>query len=198
MLAVLGLAIWNYTLPLLEVKVPPLVSKQITAWNLTQPVLKSLTKEKKESALDKLKGDTSFYDVLEKIVPKNEETGKKKKFSLTFIMGVFVPIAIIASYLILFIVGIVFLLGRVKVMTLFAAISVVLSTYALAGTYYLGKAAQEKFQNTVEEKSAGLLGAVAKHFVSEITIKPDMALYILFGLALTSWALNAIASAGKK
>lgn len=183
--------LWTYFLPVIEVNVPPVVTEHWSAWEMTKPLSKMATK--RESKSDIVKVDFDFMDVLVKILPKDAE-GNRKKSSLTFWLGVLVPVSLVLAYASLLVAGILLLLDRRSTFFLAIVTGFGSSVYALAGTYYLGQAAQRAFQQTAEQVSEGFLGELTKHFVRKITIQPDTALYLLSAAAFLILILHLLRS----
>jgi len=178
----------TYAMPLIKVEVPPVVKEQWSAWSMTKSLPQMATK--KESKWDAVKIDFDFMDVLVKILPKKEETGEGKKFSLTFLLGILVPVALMATYILLLLAFFVLLLRWTALLSFFSFLMMLTSLYSLVGTYYLGWRAQLAFQSAVEAKAGGFLGGVTKHMVREISLTPDWGLYLLFVFAFLIFIMS--------
>ena len=186
---VLLAALGSSALPVIEVKVPPVVHERWSVMSIAKPIPKMF--QKKESKLDFAKLDFDFFDVLAKILPKNEKSGERQRVSLTFVLGALVPVALVLSYL-LALAALVFnflpLMGFL--FALCARFAMFTSAYALVGTHYLGKAAQSAAQASVDQRAEGLLGLVTQHLVRKITIQPDTGLFVLFGCLAVVFMLS--------
>lgn len=168
--------IWTFFLPLVKVNVPPIVSEQWSAWDMTKPLPKLFTK--RESKWDMTKLDFDYLDVLIKILPKNQ-AGEGTKLSSAFWLGVSLPIALVLTYLALIFAALsLLLMGGQGLMTV-ALAALGTAIYSIFGVYYLGQVATQAFQNTVNARAQGFLGEVTKHFVQKITMESDMSLYVL-------------------
>jgi len=202
MLALLGGVFWTYTLPVIKVGLPPLGAKEISAWSLTKPAIKPLQgafkgkgDKKKKSGSD---SDFNFMELLEKVLPKSEKTGKAQKVSITFIAGILVPVAIILAYALLVVYLLLSLLGGFRLLKPISFAALGASLYGLVGTYFLSAAGQRSFQQALDQKAGGLFGAISKNFVPKISIEPGVALYLLCGLTFCIVAAHAIGLATKK
>jgi len=191
----IAVGLWTYFLPLVEVNVPPVVTEHWSAWEMTKPLSKMVTQ--RESKSDMVKVDFDFMDVLVKILPKDAQ-GNRSKLSLTFWLGVLVPVSLVLAYLSLLAAAILLLFDRRSLFFLTAVMGLGSYVYALAGTFYLGQAAQRAFQQTADQMSEGFLGELTKHFVRKITIQPDAALYALSAAAFLILVLHFVRSVSPK
>ncbi len=169
-------SIWTFFLPLVKVNVPPIVSEQWSAWDMTKPLPKLFTK--RESKWDAGKLDFDYLDVLMKILPKNK-TGERQKISPTFWIGISLPIVLVLTYLALIFAVLSLLLLRSSGLRTASLMALGGSIYSVFGVYALGWSATRAFQEAVAARTEGFLGEVAKHFVQKITMESDMALYVL-------------------
>ena len=87
-------------LPIVQVKSPLIGTKSWGVQDLIKSLPKSSGKKKKDPII---KVDYDFMDVLKKILPKNSKTNEPKTASLTFILGILVPIALALTYFLLII-----------------------------------------------------------------------------------------------
>jgi len=187
LIAALGTAI----LPVISVKVPPLGARSWSVMDLAAPILERVVPKEKKKSWIKVDVDKDFFEVLGKILPRDAKSGESQKVSLTFILGALVPVALILCYLFLALslLCVLILRGLLKTTTVVALLT---SIYGLVGTFYLGQAAQQAFANSVDRGPGGLLGAITRSFVPEITIVPDSGLYALVLLSALVFAANAI------
>lgn len=168
-------------MPMLEVKSPPIGSKSFGVSDLIKSLPKS-TGEKKDPII---KVDYDFMDILKKILPKNS-SNEPKKFSLTFILGVLVPVALALTYFLLVISLLVAPIKKGPFLSWVSGTAFFSSAYSLVGIFYLGLAAEKAFEDAVEKASGGLLGVITKNFIPELSITPDMGAYVLTGIALAT------------
>lgn len=185
-------ALSTYFSPVIRVTLPAIGSFNWSVHDLVRPAFKQamhqLTHSKPKSSAKKEK--TSFFEVLQKILPKNKEN-KPTKVSTTFVFGILVPVALFLSYLILLACLAVVWAKKAWTMRICAKLALIASVYVLVGTFYLGFEAQRSFAETVDKAANGVFGFIAKNFVAEITIKPDTGLYFLVAfvaiLSVSSW-----------
>jgi len=63
-----------------------------------------------------------------------------------------------------------------------SAVSAVSAAYVLFGTYFLSEQAQKAFSSTMSKIQDSPFSAIAKNFVKEIALQPEMGLYALVAL----------------
>jgi hypothetical protein len=178
----------TYFMPALRLNVPGIGQISWSAWDLTESAAKAAQAEIKDQKPPQK--DWDFMDLLKKITPKNPESQKPKKISGPFILGALVPVSLALSYLIVLLMSVMAAAGKTGGAVSFAG--VISSGYALFGTFYLGQAAQQAFQDSMDKAAGGFLGVVTKNFVKEMTVNPGTALYFLFGFCLLIFAVHSL------
>ncbi len=174
----LGISMATYFVPVIKVGIPPLGGASWSVHDVVKMVPKGMSNKSEKSSFD-----FNFMDVLKKILPKSNH----QKLSPTFIIGILVPAALIAAYVLTFFN---FFLAQVKkrnALFVSTALSAVLSIYALLGTYYLGLQARAAFEHAINKASQGIFGVIAKNFVPQNVIQPDSGLYLLVIFTLLSF-----------
>lgn len=188
MYALLAGALWTYTQPMIRVHVPPLVSERWSPWEMTKDLPRALTQPKSQWGV---KLDYDFMDVLWKLLPRDIQQ-EPKKLSLPFILGILVPVFLMLTYLIVIFGFLMVYAEKEGAMHFFSGLGVLISGYALAGTYYMAKAAEKAFRDSVAETSQQFLGAVTKNFVQKIVVEPDQGLYAIFFIMFLIYAVQSI------
>ncbi len=179
----------TYFMPALRVNVPGIGQMSWSAWDLTDTAVKAAQAKMKDQKPAQSQWD--FMDLLKKISPKNPQSDQPKKISATFVLGALVPVSLILSYLLFLFMILAALAGKTGDTA--CGISVLSSGYALLGTFYLGQAAQQAFQDSLDRAAGGFLGVVTKNFVKEMTVNPGSALYFLFACSLILFAVQRFA-----
>lgn len=192
LLAALGTA----ALPLLRVNMPPIGQTTVSLLDMGKSVVKLLpqssTAEKESAWQFGKKPEFDFFELLEKVSPKDPQTQTPKKISVAFVLGALVPVALLLAYL-LTALGLVLALIGGGALGWCAAVSVLCAVYAFGGTMYLGRAAEASFQASMTQAAEGVFGGIAKNFVPRLTIQPDSALYALVALTLVIFLMNQFA-----
>lgn len=189
-------AIGTYALPMLSIQLPPLGEKTLSVKDVIQSIPKAGGggEEKKKGDL---KVSRDFLDVLMKLLPKDAETKKPVKLSLTFIVGILVPIALVVAYGTLFLSLLIVPFKKIFLSILSGA-AVLSAAYAVVGTFYLGLVAEAAYANAVDKVSGKTLGGLVKNFIPEITIVPDYGLYALFLVSAFIYTINLFRKAKKE
>jgi len=182
-------AVVTYAMPAINVNLPPLVTESYSPYEMTKSLPKAVTQKK--TKWPRIKLDHDFIDVLLRLLPQPDNQDPKK-YSLPFILGILVPVSLILTYVIAIFGFLILYAGREGTMQFFASLGVLTSGYALAGTWYLAKRAQEVFQNSVTDASGQFLGVITKNLVQKISIQADQGLYVLFGIMLATFAVQSI------
>lgn len=178
----------TYFMPALRLSVPGIGQMSWSAWDLTESAAQAAQAKLKDQKTPPK--DWDFMDLLKKITPKNPESKKPQKISPTFVLGALVPVSLFLSYLLVLWMGLMAASGKTGGAVSFAG--VISSGYALFGTFYLGQAAQQAFQDSMDRAAGGFLGVVTKNFVKEMTVNPGTALYFLFGSCLLIFAVHSL------
>lgn len=171
-------ALGTFAMPVIRVSLPPLGEKAWSVLEVVKPVLQSAGgRRQKQGQMQKV--DYDFVDILKEVLPHSAKTNQPRQLSATFLAGILVPIALLASYLLLLVLCCFPLMKRNVTLATAAIAAVLTSVYALAGTFYLGHAAQQSVQAAAEKAGSGILGMITKNLVQQISIRPDTGLYAL-------------------
>lgn len=167
-------------MPMMQVQSPALGTK---SWRVMD-LVKALPKGGGEKKDPIIKVDYDFMDVLKKILPKNSKTDKPQKVSLTFILGILVPVALALTYALLILSLILAPVKKGPFFPWVSGMSFLTAAYSLAGIFYLGLSAEKAFTDAVDKASQGLLGIITKNLVPEISLTPATGCYVLAGVTL--------------
>ena len=167
----------TYFLPVIRVNLPPLGEKSWSIQDIVGPIFQKMAPSQQKTGSVKL--DRDFFELVNKVAPKDSKTSAPKKISITYILGALVPVALLASYVFLF-AGL-FLAGlkNAGALVFSSAAAAITAIYALLGTFYLGAAAERAFTNAVAKAGEGVLGVITKNFAVKLTVQPSVGLYLL-------------------
>ena len=174
-------ALGTYFLPVMSVNLPAFGKKSWSVKDIVSVIPKSLPKGggQQPDKKGKLSIDYDFKDLIKEISPKSEPGKGGAQVSPRIILGTLVPVALALAYLL---VIVSLLMALSKNCSAFGASSIAAaacSVYALVGTYLLAQAAQKAFSSSMAKVEASPFGAIAKNFVQQVSVKPEMGLYAL-------------------
>lgn len=179
-------ALATYVMPIWRVEMKPLGAKSWSVHELVKaiprPVLKKETAPAGKQGFD-------FHDVL-KNLSKPSVAGEPKKLTSTFVIGIFVPIMLALTYL-LVLLG--FVLAPVKAgkpFNLVSGLMVLASGYVLAATYYLSVLAQKSFAEGLKQAGEGIFAVLGTAIAPQLSIRPDVGLLTLFALTVVIFVVN--------
>lgn len=186
-------ALGTYFLPVVSVTLPALGKKSWSVRDVVSviPMPKggpSKGTAQKEAGKEQLKLDYDFLDLVKEVSPKNPRTKTASKTSPEFIAGALVPVSLALAYLLALLS---LFLAPLKKGGTFIPVSLLTSAcsaYALLGTYFLAQSAKRAFASSIAKVEDSPFGAIAKHFVQQVTIQPERGLYAL--VVLTVLALG--------
>ena len=172
--------------PVLKVRISPLPERRWSVMDIVRTIPKGISAKNEKSSFT-MNIDFDYMDAVTRILPK-----KAGKRTGTFLQALLVPVALLATYLLLLMS--IFLTGFRKMRSVGALLLVAIGTsaYALIGTHQLGLAAQRAFARAVGKAAQGFWGAFAKTFVQESTFQPDWGLYVLFAICVLAFATQFI------
>ncbi|MBI4394827.1 MAG: hypothetical protein HY583_01380 [Candidatus Omnitrophica bacterium] len=174
-------ALGTYFLPIISVQLPVLGKKSWSVRDIVSAIPSTLPKaagrpaEKKE----KISVDYDFGDLLNEISPKAEAEKGKPQISGRIILGALVPLALALAYLLMVLSLLIAILKRNAAFFTTSFAAVVCTVYALLGTFMLAQAAEKAFSDSIAKVESSPFGAIAKSFVQEVHIRPEIGLYAL-------------------
>lgn len=179
-------------LPIIRVEIPPFGKKSWGVKDLVSSLPQAAAPEgKKSEAGAEVKVEPDFFEVVKKLVPKGAEgPSGGAKISPTFILALLVPVSLLVAYGSAAVGLVLGLLRQGGVLRTFSGIAVLSSGYALAGTYYLSKAAGRAMNEGMASVGEKFLGIFTKDVLPQIALAPETGLFAL--LAATALAFGAL------
>lgn len=179
----------TYVMPIVGVSLPALGKKSFSVRDFASALPKSVP-SKKEERPEKLSPNFDFMDLVREISPRHPETKTVVKVSPEFVMGAMVPVALVLVYVLALIGLFLAPLRNAAALLIVSGLSVLFSGYVLAGTYYIGQAAQRAFSDSVSKLSETPFAAITQKFVQQVSIQPDYGLYALLLLTILTLVLS--------
>ena len=178
----------TYLTPIVGVNLPAFGKKTFSVKDLVRVIPKGAPK--KEERPSKLSVNYDFMDLVKEISPRDPNTKNVVKVSPEFVLGAMVPIALACVYL-LALVGL-FLAPIKNSLGLFvtSALSVLFASYSVAGTYYLGKATEKAFSDSVSKLSGTPFASITQNFVQQVSVRPEYGLYLILILTILTLTLS--------
>ncbi len=187
MIAALG----TYVLPVWRVEMKPLGSKSWSVHDLVKAMPKPALRRDAETDQkpSTRKKSFDFGDVLRN-VSRPAQPGDEKKISPTFVIGIFIPIALALTYLLVLLGLFLAPVKGGKPFRLIAGFSILASGYVLAATHYLSVQAQNSFAQGIQQAGQGIFALLGPGIAPQLTIRPDVGLFALFGLTVAVFVVN--------
>lgn len=186
-------------LPLIRIEVPPVGRKSLGIRDLVGSLPKAARSQKSgEGASLKVKMDPDFFDVIEKVLPKKSKAGSAPsgapaKVSPTFVLAILVPVSLAAAYLLTLIEAALAALKRTRAFKTASLVALASSAYALVGTIYLSRVAQETVNQGIADAGEKLFGIFSKEIMPQITLAPDKGLYALLAASALVFVTGLLA-----
>ena len=182
-------------LPLIRIEVPPVGKKSLGIRDLVGSLPKAARSQKSgEGASLKVKMDPDFFDVIEKVLPKKSPAGgAPAKVSPTFVLALLVPVSLAAAYLLALIEAALAALKQTGAFKTASLVALASSAYALVGTIYLSRVAQETVNQGIANAGEKLFGIFSKGVMPQITLAPDKGLYALLAASALVFVTGLLA-----
>lgn len=184
-------ALATYAMPVWRVEMRPLGGKSWSVHDLIKAIPKPVMKKSTESTSARTSSQKGFdfNDVLKKL-SKPTPSGEHQKLSSTFVIGILIPIFLALTYLLVLLGLFTAPVKSGKPFGMIAGLSVLTSAYVLAATYYLSALAESSFAQGLQQAGQGIFAMLGSQMVPQLVIRPDVGLFVLFGLTVLIFVVN--------
>ncbi len=172
-------ALFTYVCPFVRVRVPALGTRTWSVRDMVQTASKVIPS--KTNTAQSFNPSFDFIDFIRELLPRGEGFRLEQERTLLFVMGAFVPLALIVVYVTLVLTFFLALLKNGNPYAWATGIMNVCVGYVIGSIYFFNHAAHESFGKAITSAKANPFFLVTERLVQDVSLEP----------AKGAWALIA-------